>query len=106
MFDENFLNDFTFRACLVSHQSHADHVFSECRNFVQRLSNFNTAAFTATTSMDLSFNNPNRSTDFFCCCYSFFWRVSKLPFKGRYAELSQDFFGLILMNIHFNYSDY
>lgn len=85
---------------LVSHQTLAQPLLCERFGVFFAANQLNAARFTATTSVDLGFNNPLGTTDFvasFCCCFRGVYCVALGYWQ---AVFSEQLLTLILVKIH------
>ena len=100
LFNQNPLNNFTFRAGLMGDETHAEHISGVLFNFIGGFGNFNSATFTASSGMDLCFNCPGAVTKSFCPVAGRVTVVDYVPFWNRHSEVAQNRFCLILVNVH------
>ncbi|MOA18079.1 hypothetical protein D3C78_1383670 [compost metagenome] len=70
-FYQDLVNRLAQRVSLVGHQTLAQPGFSESADIFFAVYNFNAASFTATASMNLTFNHPRAGADFGCGLFRF-----------------------------------
>ena len=102
-FDQQPSNDAAFRASLVSHQLHAEHVRRQLARLFDGLGDLHTAALAAATGVDLRFHHNSGSAfgkQFFGDGFSFFAAAGYLAAGDRYAILRQDRFCLVFVYFH------
>ncbi|MNI44603.1 hypothetical protein D3C73_989840 [compost metagenome] len=89
----------------------SDKHFSEnficvCTHFIEVFSYFHATRFTAASCMNLRLNNDDGSSKFFGRFHCFVNSKRHFAFRNTDSVLSQDFFALVLMDIHFLKSSY
>ncbi len=102
-FNQDLGDWLTIGVSLVSHQTLAQPLLCECFSVFFAANQLNAARFTATTGVNLGFDNPFAAADFvarFCCCFRGVYRVT-----GGYwqAVFSEQLLTLILVKIHAYY---
>src|SRR5690606_31376666 len=89
-----------FRAGLVRHELHAEDLGSQLTDFIDGASQLDAAALPTTTSMDLSLDDPDRSTQFLGRCHGFVDGKGGDSAGHSHAKFLQQFLALILVNFH------
>jgi hypothetical protein len=69
-------------------------------DLLDRLGDFHAAALAAAASMDLCLDDPDRAAQLFSCLDGLVDRHARNAARNRHSELSEDFFALILMDLH------
>ena len=110
LFNVYFLNKFSFWPCLVRHKCHTKDLRCQLSYLFKRTCKLNTATKSTSTSVNLSFYNPNISTKFRCISHCLIWCICNNTSWCRNTIFSKNLFCLIFMYIHlflpfkFNYS--
>ena len=100
VFDVQAANLLAFGAGLMRLELHAQDVASDALDVLNGFGNLHTAALAAATRMNLCFDNPHRATQFLCGFDRLLHRECRNATRNGHAELTQDFFALVLVNFH------
>ena len=100
VFDEQASHLPAFRAGLVGHQRHAEHIVGELAHLLDRFGELDAAAFAAAACVNLRFDHPERTAQLLGRGLGFFGRVRDLAAQHADAVLLKERFRLIFVNIH------
>ena len=101
LFDEQALHDAAFRAGLMRHQFHAQHLTGDPGRLRCVARNLHAAALAASAGVDLRFHH-HAAADIFGRRLGLVRRKRHLATRHRNVVLAQDALGLILVNFHGN----
>ncbi len=97
--DEQALDQAAFGSCLVRHQRHPQHFFSDGSGLGGILRDLDASAFAASARMDLRLHH-HAAADFFCRSLSFIHRAGNVASGHGYSVPRQESLGLIFVNFH------
>ncbi len=98
--NQDTLDDFAFRTGLVGDQRHAEHVAGELFDFIGGLGDLDAAALAAAAGMNLRLDGIRAVAEPACPVARRVAVVDHVAFRDRNPEVTQDRFGLVLVNIH------
>ena len=101
LFDQQALHDAAFRAGLVRHQLHAQHLARDLRGFRRILRDLDAAALAASAGVDLRLHH-HAAADILGRRLGLVRRERHFAARHRNVVLAQDGLGLILVNFHGN----